>query len=121
VPATAGPVPPAPGTGEGRLNRAMLNEAHTVTVSMLEYKLVECGGQLVRVAAPGTSQTCAPCGHRDPASRKSIKFVCTSCGWVGHADSNAAVNIYNAAGPAVHRRGAHEPMGSGASTAQRAV
>jgi putative transposase len=87
------------------LNRVMLDEAHGRTVDLLTYKLAERGGTLVKVPAPGTSQTCSTCGHRDRKSRSGIKFVCTSCGWVGHADTNAAVNILNAAGLAVYGRG----------------
>ena len=85
------------------LNRAMLGEAHATTVTMLAYKLTERGGTLIKVPAAGTSQTCSQpgCGHRDPLSRKGIKFLCTKCGWVGHADTNAAVNIH-AAGQVVY-------------------
>ena len=83
------------------LNRAMLNEAHAATITMLAYKLAERGGTLIKVPAPYTSQTCSVCGHRDPVSRTGIRFTCTSCGWVGHADTNAAVNIH-AAGQVVY-------------------
>ncbi|TDC37232.1 transposase [Micromonospora sp. 15K316] len=104
------------------LNRSMLNEAHSRTADLLAYKLVDRGGQLLKVPAAGTSQTCSACGHRDSASRRGVAFVCTSCGWTGHADSNAAVNILNAAGLAVYGRGA-ETVGSGceASTSRRAA
>ncbi|MCG5464276.1 transposase [Micromonospora sp. MED01] len=104
------------------LNRVMLNEAHATTVELLTYKLMERGGQLVKVPAAYTSQTCSACGQRDQESRNGVKFACTSCGWVGHADSNAAVNILNAAGLAVYGRGA-EAVGSGreASTARCAA
>jgi putative transposase len=87
------------------LNRALLAEAHARTVDLLTYKLTERGGTLVKIPAAGTSQTCSTCGYRDPASRKGIKFACTSCGWIGHADTNAALNIL-AAGLAVNGRGA---------------
>lgn len=104
------------------LNRSMLNEAHGRIVELLTYKLVERGGQLLKVPAAGTSQTCSACGYRDPASRKGVVFACTSCRWAGHADSNAALNILNAAGLAVYGRGA-ETIGSGceASTTRRAA
>jgi len=80
------------------LNRLMLHEGHARTVALLEYKLVERGGQLRKVSAAYTSQTCSTCGHRDRESRNGVRFACTGCGWVGHADSNAALNIVNAAG-----------------------
>jgi putative transposase len=89
------------------LNRAIAGQAWGRTVTLLEYKTRDRGGQVVRVSAPGTSQTCHRCGHRDPAARAGTVFACTSptCGWAGHADINAAINISNAAGPAVSGRG----------------
>jgi putative transposase len=98
-----------PGTNVAQksgLNRAMLDEAHGRTVELLAYKLTQWGGTLVKVPAAGTSQTCSQCGHRDPAFRRGIAFACTLCGWVGHADTNAALNIKYAAGRAVPGRGA---------------
>ncbi|WP_424528977.1 zinc ribbon domain-containing protein [Sphaerisporangium viridialbum] len=54
-----------------------------------------------------TSKTCHRCGHRDRASRNKTVFACVNpaCGWVGHADTNAAININNTAGLAVSGRG----------------
>ncbi|MFU8851483.1 RNA-guided endonuclease InsQ/TnpB family protein [Micromonospora sp. SL1-18] len=103
------------------LNRAMLDEAHARTVELLEYKLTERGGQLLPVPAAYTSQTCSTCGHRDPASRAGIRFACTSCGWTGHADTNAAVNILNAAGLGRVRTWSPAPEGREASTTRRAT
>ncbi|MFE9205493.1 RNA-guided endonuclease InsQ/TnpB family protein [Micromonospora sp. NPDC007230] len=103
------------------LNRVMLDEAHGRTVDLLEYKLAERGGRLLPVPAAGTSQTCSRCGHRDPASRSGIKFSCTSCGWVGHADTNAALNILNAAGLGRVRTWSPAPVGCEASTTRRAA
>jgi putative transposase len=103
------------------LNRAMLNEAHARTVELLTYKLMERGGQLVKVSAAYTSQTCSTCGHRDKGSRTGVTFACTVCGWVGHADSNAALNILNAAGLAVYGLLSPAPVGDEASTTRRAA
>ncbi|MFU8850221.1 RNA-guided endonuclease InsQ/TnpB family protein [Micromonospora sp. SL1-18] len=103
------------------LNRVMRNEAHARTVALLEYKLAERGGQLLPVPAEYTSQTCSTCGHRDPTSRAGIRFACTSCGWVGHADTNAAVNILNAAGLGRVRTWSPAPEGCEASTTRRAA
>jgi putative transposase len=103
------------------LNRSMLNEAHARTVELLTYKLAECGGQLLKVPAAYTSQTCSACGHRDKGSRNGVKFSCTSCGWVGHADSNAALNILNAAGLGRVRTWSPAPAGCEASTTQLAA
>ena len=89
------------------LNRAITGEAWGRTVTLLEYKTHDRGGLVVKVPAPGTSQTCHQCGHRDPASRDGTRFSCTNpaCEWSGHADTNAAINIRNAAGTAVSGRG----------------
>ncbi len=103
------------------LNRSLLNEAHARTVELLTYKLLERGGQLVKVPAAYTSQTCSTCGHRDKASRCGTDFACTACGWVGHADSNAALNILNAAGLGRVRTWSPEPAGNEASTTLRAA
>ncbi|MFU8850227.1 RNA-guided endonuclease InsQ/TnpB family protein [Micromonospora sp. SL1-18] len=103
------------------LNRVMRNEAHARTVELLEYKLTERGGQLLPVPAAYTSQTCSTCGHRDPASRAGIRFVCTSCGWTGHADTNAAVNILHAAGLGRVRTWSPAPEGCETSTTRRAA
>ncbi|MFC4894291.1 RNA-guided endonuclease InsQ/TnpB family protein [Streptosporangium amethystogenes subsp. fukuiense] len=89
------------------LNRSISGEAWGRTVTLLEYKSADRGGQVVKVPAPGTSQTCHRCGHRDAAGRDKTVFACTNpaCGWVGHADTNAAINIKNAVGTPVSGRG----------------
>ncbi|WP_326824320.1 RNA-guided endonuclease InsQ/TnpB family protein [Streptosporangium sp. NBC_01756] len=100
----------APGrnvTQKAGLNRSISGEAWGRTVTLLEYKTIDRGGQVIKVPAPGTSQTCHRCGHRDAASRNGIVFACVNpaCRWVGHADTNAAININNADGSAVSGRG----------------
>ncbi|MET7334126.1 transposase [Nonomuraea sp. NPDC005650] len=90
------------------LNRAISEQAWGRTVILLAYKAADRGGQMVKVPAAGTSQTCHRCGHRDPSARVSqAVFSCTNpaCGWIGNADHNAAINIENAAGTAVSGRG----------------
>ncbi|MFJ2033638.1 RNA-guided endonuclease InsQ/TnpB family protein [Streptosporangium sp. NPDC087985] len=89
------------------LNRSISGEAWGRTVTLLAYKSADRGGQVVKVPAPGTSQTCHRCGHRDAAGRDRTVFACTNpvCGWVGHADTNAAININNAVGTPVSGRG----------------
>jgi len=57
---------------------------------MLSYKLTWSGGQLVEVPAAYSSQTCSVCGHVDANSRHGERFCCASCGYVEHADVNAA-------------------------------
>ncbi|MFI6452283.1 RNA-guided endonuclease InsQ/TnpB family protein [Streptosporangium amethystogenes] len=89
------------------LNRKIAGEAWGRTVTLLEYKTRDRGGQVVKVPAPYTSQTCHRCGHREAANRDGTKFACHNpdCGWIGHADTNAAININNADGTAVSGRG----------------
>ncbi|MEU8193224.1 transposase [Microbispora amethystogenes] len=89
------------------LNRAITGQAWGRTITLLEYKTRDRGGLVVKVPAPSTSQTCHQCGHRDPAARNGIRYACVNpaCGWAGHADTNAAINIRNAAGTAVSGRG----------------
>ena len=103
------------------LNRVMLNEAHARTVDLLAYKLAERGGQLLKVPAAYTSQTCSGCGHRDPRSRNGVTFTCTSCGHAGHADTNAAQNILHAAGLGRVRTWSPAPVGRETSTTRRAT
>ncbi|MEV4379294.1 transposase [Streptosporangium sp. NPDC049644] len=89
------------------LNRKIAGEAWGHTVTLLEYKTRDRGGQVVKVPAPYTSQTCHRCGHREAANRDGTTFACRNpdCGWIGHADTNAAININNADGTAVSGRG----------------
>jgi putative transposase len=91
------------------LNRAITGQAWGRTVTLLEYKTRDRGGLVLKVPPAGTSQTCHQCAHRDPAARDGTRFSCANpaCGWTGHADTNAAINIRNAAGTAVSGRGDH--------------
>lgn len=57
---------------------------------MLRYKLAWLGGQLIEVPAAYSSQTCSDCGVIDADSRHGERFCCTTCGYVDHADLNAA-------------------------------
>jgi IS605 OrfB family transposase len=67
---------------------------------MLTYKAERVGlPASIEVPAAFTSQTCAQCGHKDPANRpkrddqgKPIQdvFRCTDCGHLENADSNAS-------------------------------
>jgi putative transposase len=55
---------------------------------LLEYKLKENGGTLIKVAPEFTSQICNCCGHVSKENRQSqAKFVCTACGHSDNADT----------------------------------
>ena len=83
------------------LNRGILGSGWGLLVRRLADK---APGRVEKVRPAFTSQRCSACGQVDARSRESQpRFVCTACGFVGHADVNAAVNI--AAGHAVTARG----------------
>jgi putative transposase len=77
------------------LNRAILDNAPYERHRQLAYKAGRYGSELRLVPAPGTSQTCSACGHRDPGSRPGCGrvFACTACGHQAHADHNASAVI----------------------------
>jgi putative transposase len=55
------------------------------------YKAALAGVLVVLVDPRNTSRECSQCGHIDKANRPSqSKFSCRSCGFVAHADLNAA-------------------------------
>lgn len=82
------------------LNRSILDQGWSMWAGMLEYKLAWRGGQIIKVPAAYTSQTCAVCGHVHGQNRQGERFLCRACGHADHADVNAAKNIL-AAGLAV--------------------
>jgi len=87
--------------GKAGLNREILRSGWGLLVRRLEEK---APGRVEKINPSYTSQRCSACGHVDAKSRESqARFVCTACGFVGHADVNAAKNI--AAGHAVTARG----------------
>jgi transposase len=83
------------------LNLGILASGWGLLVRRLEDK---APGRVEKIKPAYTSQRCSACGHVDANSRKSqARFACTACGFIGHADVNAARNI--AAGHAVTARG----------------
>jgi len=76
------------------LNRSITQQSWGMFFELLEYKLQERGGQLIKVEPKYTSQACNFCGHVDKKNRKSQnKFECISCGHSDNADVNGAKNI----------------------------
>jgi putative transposase len=62
--------------------------------AFIAYKAKQAGVAFVEVDPAYTSQTCHGCGFVDKRNRRSqSKFECGRCGFVGHADHNAAINI----------------------------
>ena len=75
--------------------RAMLHTwAFAQLGGFLAYKAKWAGVAFVEVDPAFTSQTCSACGWVDKRNRRSQSdFECRRCGFVGHADHNAAINI----------------------------
>ena len=81
------------GFGNGK---ATLDNGYGMFLSMLDYKLAERGGKLVKVDKffP-SSQICHCCGCRNPEVRdlRIREWICPDCGAVHDRDTNAAINI----------------------------
>ena len=89
------------------LNRGILRSGWGLLVRRLADK---APGRVEKIKPALTSQRCSACGQVDRDSRESqAVFRCTACGFVGHADVNAAINI--AAGHAVTARGGFRVAG----------
>jgi putative transposase len=83
-----------------RLRRPQRATLHTWAFAQLgqylAYKAVQAGVAFVQIDPAYTSQTCSRpgCGYVEKKNRRSqASFICGRCGFVGHADHNAALNI----------------------------
>jgi transposase len=91
------------------LNRAILANSWGQLVARLAHK---AAGRLVAVRAAYSSVECSACGHRAAESRESqARFCCRACGFTGHADVNAAINIDNRCRTTLAARGDLQPPG----------
>jgi putative transposase len=62
--------------------------------SFVEYKASALGVNVEYVDARYTSQKCSSCGHTERKNRPDQStFCCVKCGFMAHADLNAACNI----------------------------
>ncbi len=62
--------------------------------SFIEYKAALSGVPVILVNPRGTSHICPVCGHKERANRPNRDtFRCVQCGFSGHADHIAAINI----------------------------
>ena len=76
------------------LNRGILDQGWGIFSAMLDYKLEEWGGRLIKICPRYTSQKCPCCNYRDKENRKNqSRFVCGNCGHKANADDVAAINI----------------------------
>jgi putative transposase len=87
----------SPGKGvnaKSGLNKSILDQGWYEFRRQLEYKLAWNGGQLIRVPAHHTSQTCPACQHVSPENRRTQgQFHCIECSYENHADVVGAINI----------------------------
>ena len=77
-------------------NKAILDAGWATLIAMLTYKAEDAGREIVVVNPRHTSQTCSACGLVNGDSRHGAAFCCVGCGYAGHADVNAALNILRA-------------------------
>ena len=88
-----------PGTNvrqKAGFNRAILDKGWGMLQTKTERKVLRHGHRTIEVPAPYTSVSCPvpTCGVVDPSSRATRSmFVCVSCGFQGHADTTASINI----------------------------
>jgi putative transposase len=81
------------GLAGGFLAKDVRDQAWGAFLAMLEYKAVEAGTQLARVAPAGTSQQCSGCQAVVRKSLSERTHRCPSCGLDIDRDINAARNI----------------------------
>ncbi len=75
------------------LNRSITDASWSDLILKIEYLAAKHGKVLIKVNPKHTSQKCQNCGHTDALNRDDEKFICTLCGYMSHADINAAKNI----------------------------
>lgn len=67
--------------------------SHFQLKTFIEYKAALLSIPIFYINPAFTSQKCSKCGSINKAKKK--KYYCSSCGYVAHRDSNAAINIKN--------------------------
>jgi putative transposase len=76
------------------LNKAILRQGWYKFQVMLEHKVAENGGVLLKVNPRNTSRECSKCGHTDKKNRlDQANFCCLKCQFCSNSDINAAINI----------------------------
>ena len=83
------------------LNRSILDAGWGVFFEILTHKAESAGRIMIAVDPRNTSRTCPQCRHCAAGNRDREVFRCLSCGYLAHADTNAAVNIALRAGLAL--------------------
>ena len=80
------------------LNRSILDAGWGVFFEILTHKAESAGRTVIAVDPRNTSRTC---GHCEAGNRDKEVFRCLSCGYLQHADTNAAATIALRAGLAL--------------------
>lgn len=75
------------------LNRSISDVSWSDLILKIEYLAAKHGKVVIKINPKHTSQKCQNCGHIDASNRDGEKFICTQCGYLAHADINAAKNI----------------------------
>lgn len=78
-------------TRSKHLNRMISGWSFGELHEFIRYKAVLAGIETENVNPAWTSQTCHKC--KNHGERDGENFSCTTCGWTGYADVNAACNI----------------------------
>lgn len=78
-----------------KLNNWISHWAYSQLQSFVQYKSEAIGKMVVKVDPAYTSQTCSNCGEVKKQHRFKSHFKCSKCGFIEHADFNAALNIRN--------------------------
>lgn len=79
------------------LNRSISDAGWGQLLRFIAYKAEDAGREVIAADPRHTSQRCSQCGHVAAENRLTqAKFECVSCGYVAHADTNAACNILEA-------------------------
>ncbi|MGX1542574.1 RNA-guided endonuclease InsQ/TnpB family protein [Streptomyces adustus] len=96
------------GLARTRLAKSVHDAGWSQFVAMLEYKAARYGRTLVKIGRfTPTSQTCSTCGAVDGPKPLSVReWTCTACGTLHDRDTNAAINVRQAAGLAASACGA---------------
>ena len=88
---------PKKSSGKRGLNRVITQQSWGLFFTMLEYKAIRKGGEVIKIDPKFTSQKCSCCGHISKENRKSqSSFKCVKCTFEMNADLNASINIAGA-------------------------
>jgi putative transposase len=71
------------------LHKAILLSCWGSIATQVKYKGFRASALVLSVPAAYSSQECSHCSHTQPENRFEQRFICRSCGYMTHADTNA--------------------------------